>query len=99
MKKDIEKNKDKKEVSIIVVGNQKSTKKAENVTVDIETTVNKASAWCAREKIRHFIVNSYVRNSLYEAFVHLASKLNPPPSKSTFPQLSMGRKTVKVENS
>lgn len=96
LKKDIDKNRDKKEVVIIVVGNQTSTKM--DTDPDGDSTINKASTWCGREKIRHFLCNSYQRATLYEPFVHLASKLNPPPSKSTFPQLSMGRKIIKSEN-
>ncbi|KAJ3648521.1 hypothetical protein Zmor_020317 [Zophobas morio] len=88
LKKDIDKNKDKKEVTIIVIGN----KFKESETTEFESTLSKASAWCNREKIRHFSASAMQRNSLYEAFVYITSKLNPPPSKSTFTPLSMGRK-------
>lgn len=54
--------------------------------------------WCNKEKIKHFTATAMQRMSLYEAFVYLASKLNPPPSKSTFPQLSMGRKVLGKES-
>ncbi|XP_019865985.1 NF-kappa-B inhibitor-interacting Ras-like protein [Aethina tumida] len=91
LKKDIDKNKDKKEVTIIVIANK--TKETENKEFD--STISKASAWCNREKIRHFTASAIHRSSLYEPFVYLGSKLNPPPSKSTFTPLSMGRKVLK----
>ncbi|KAF5298858.1 hypothetical protein FQA39_LY11670 [Lamprigera yunnana] len=88
LKKDIDKNKDKKEITAIVIGN----KTTEENSIDNENKVNKAVTWCTKEKVRHFTGSSKQRTSLYEAFIYLTSKLNPPPSKSTFPQLSMGRK-------
>ncbi|CAH1365958.1 hypothetical protein MTP99_002269 [Tenebrio molitor] len=88
LKKDIDKNKDKKEVTVIVIGNK--FKESENTEFD--STLSKATAWCNREKLRHFTASAMQRNSLYEAFVYVTSKLNPPPSKSTFTPLSMGRK-------
>ena len=47
--------------------------------------------WAAREKVRLFEVSALDRSSLNEPLVYLSSKLNPPQSKSSFPQLSMGR--------
>lgn len=86
LKKDIDKNKDKKEVVIIVISNK--AKDLEGCESQESNVVN----WCSREKIKHFSVNAMQRQTLYDPFVFLTSKLNPPPSKSTFPQLSMGRK-------
>jgi len=60
----------------------------------LENTASKAAHWAAREKIRHYEVNAMDRMTLYEPFVHLASRLNPPPNKSTFSQLSMVRKSI-----
>ncbi|XP_072756483.1 NF-kappa-B inhibitor-interacting Ras-like protein [Anoplolepis gracilipes] len=94
LKKDIDKNKDKKEIIVIVIGNRTKTDVALN---NLENTVSKATNWCTREKIKHYEVNVMDRSSLFEAFVYLSSKLNPPANKSTFSQLSMGRKTVKAE--
>lgn len=94
LKKDIDKNKDKKEIIVIVIGNRTKT---DAVLNNLENTASKATNWCAREKVKHYEVNVMDRSSLFEAFVHLSSKLNPPANKSTFPQLSMGRKTVKAE--
>lgn len=60
--------------------------------------MNKAVTWCVKEKMRHFTASALERTSLYESFVYLTSKLNPPPSKSAFPQLSMGRKGLTKES-
>jgi NF-kappa-B inhibitor-interacting Ras-like protein len=76
------------QVTVIVIGNK--FKESENTEFD--STLSKATAWCNREKLRHFTASAMQRNSLYEAFVYVTSKLNPPPSKSTFTPLSMGRK-------
>lgn len=90
LKKDIDKYREKKEVTIIVLGNRiKSTE-----TGTLENTASKAAHWAAREKLRHFEVNAMERQTLYEPFVYLASRLNPPPNKSAFPQLSMVRKSI-----
>ncbi|XP_024867088.1 NFKB inhibitor interacting Ras like 1 [Temnothorax americanus] len=95
LKKDIDKNKDKKEITVIVIGNR--TTKTDAALNNLENTVSKAANWCTREKVKHYEVNIMDRPTLFEAFVHLSSKLNPPANKSTFSQLSMGRKTVKTE--
>ncbi|XP_060527583.1 NF-kappa-B inhibitor-interacting Ras-like protein [Cylas formicarius] len=92
IKSDIDRNKDKKEVSVVVIGNK--TKEVAPDT-DAEETINKAIGWCNREKIRHFTVSALHRQTLFEPFVYITSKLNPPPSKSTFTPLSMGRKVLK----
>ncbi|KAJ8676653.1 hypothetical protein QAD02_012440 [Eretmocerus hayati] len=94
LKKDIDKNKDKKEIIAIVIGNR--TKPDGEQSQD--DTTSKAMSWCMREKLKHFEANIMDRPSLYEAFIYLSSKLNPPQNKSTFSQLSMGRKTGKVES-
>ncbi|XP_066249243.1 NF-kappa-B inhibitor-interacting Ras-like protein [Euwallacea similis] len=94
IKKDIDKNKDKKEVTLVVIGNR--TK--ENQSPDMQpqlSVISKAVDWCNREKIRHFTASAMQRSSLYEPFVYITSKLNPPPSKSSFTPLSMGRKVLK----
>jgi NF-kappa-B inhibitor-interacting Ras-like protein len=75
---------------MIVLGNRMKPMDVGN----LENTASKAAHWAAREKIRHCEVNAMDRTTLYEPFVHLASKLNPPPNKSTFPQLSMVRKSI-----
>jgi NF-kappa-B inhibitor-interacting Ras-like protein len=101
LQKDIERSKEKKEVSamtifippllssvnfqttIVILGN---TTGPPDPGLQ-ENTVTKASNWCTREKLRHFEVCAMERTSLYEAFIHLSTKLNPAPTKSSFPQL------------
>ncbi|XP_028128039.1 NF-kappa-B inhibitor-interacting Ras-like protein [Diabrotica virgifera virgifera] len=91
LKKDIDKNKDKKEVSIVVIGNHFK----EEANEEMNLIVSKASQWCMREKVKHFTASALKRASLYEPFVYITSKLMPPPSKSSFTPLSMGRKVIK----
>lgn len=66
--------------------------------LESETIFQKANQWCAREKIKHFTASSLNRPSLYEPFVYMTSKLTPPPNKSGFTPLSMGRKVIKDSN-
>lgn len=96
LKKDIDRNKDKKEVTVIVLGNRAKTDEEPH---NLENTASKAANWCTREKLKHYQVNAMDRCSLYDPFVYLSSRLNPPANKTTFPQLSMGRKNVKIEAS
>lgn len=92
LKKDIDKNKDKKEVAIVVIGN---VVKESLSDAAVDSVLSKATQWCAREKLRHFTVSAMKRTSLFEPFVYLTSKLTPPASKSGFTPLSMGRKVIK----
>ena len=55
--------------------------------------------WASREKIKLYEVSSLDRQSLYEPLIYLASRLNPPPNKSTFSQLTIGRKQTKPSES
>ena len=87
IRKEVEHYKDsKKELVIVVIGNKSdieaSKREVENVQV-----LN----WAAREKVKYFEVNTHDRTTLFEPFVYLASKLNPPHNKSSFSQLTMGR--------
>ncbi|XP_022247317.1 NF-kappa-B inhibitor-interacting Ras-like protein 1 isoform X2 [Limulus polyphemus] len=84
IKKDIDKNKDKKDVSMIVLGNKLDLQRDRQVTLD--TVKN----WALKEKVKHYEVSAAERRTLLEPFIYLASKMNPPPGKSGFPQL--GRK-------
>ncbi len=77
---------DKKDLVIIALAN-KSDCSEKSRTVDFAH----AQSWAAREKIRLFEVSGLDRATLYEPFVYLASRLNPPPNKSTFSQLAIGR--------
>ncbi|KAG8281790.1 NF-kappa-B inhibitor-interacting Ras-like protein [Homalodisca vitripennis] len=95
LKKEIDKNKEKKEVVFIILGHNIKTVEC---PVPLESPASKASHWSIREKIRHFEVNALDRTTLFEPFVHLSSKLNQPPNKSGFHQLSMVRKSVKLDS-
>ncbi|XP_062530383.1 NF-kappa-B inhibitor-interacting Ras-like protein isoform X3 [Bombyx mori] len=94
LKKDIDRNKDKKEVVILVIGNRTGPDDPNS----LENTCSKASNWCAREKVRHFEVNAMDRPSLYEPFIFMTSKLNPVQNKTTFPQLSTLSKLTQKNN-
>ncbi|XP_063601615.1 NF-kappa-B inhibitor-interacting Ras-like protein 2 [Penaeus indicus] len=87
IKKDIDKNKDKKDVPIIILGN-KSDLGEDNRVVD----PGSAEKWASNERLRLWEVNVHNRNLLLEPIMNLASRLNPQPSKTSFPQLTMGRK-------
>uniref|UniRef100_A0AAG5DRG7 Uncharacterized protein n=1 Tax=Anopheles atroparvus TaxID=41427 RepID=A0AAG5DRG7_ANOAO len=66
----------------------------------VESNLNRANNWCARERIKHYAVNAMERASLYEPFIQLAIRLYPTQTKSTFPQLrQLTQKTSKVDNS
>uniref|UniRef100_A0A1B6MFH4 NF-kappa-B inhibitor-interacting Ras-like protein n=2 Tax=Cicadellinae TaxID=33370 RepID=A0A1B6MFH4_9HEMI len=95
LKKEIDKNKEKKEVVFVILGNNIKTVES---PVPLESPTSKASHWSIREKIRHFEVNALDRTTLFEPFIHLSSKLNQPPNKSGFHQLSMVRKSVKLDS-
>ncbi|XP_046386701.1 NF-kappa-B inhibitor-interacting Ras-like protein 2 [Ischnura elegans] len=85
LKKDIDKHREKKEVAVVILAHKIGGKQEK---VDI----SKLSNCLAREKVKLFEVDALDRTSLFEPFVYLASKINPPTNKSTFPQLSMVRK-------
>ena len=93
IRRDIDRNKEKKEVTIVAVGNKldlSNRRQVEGV---------QALNWASREKIKLFEVSSLDRESLHEPFVYLCSKLNPPPNKSHFSQLTIGRsKQTKLAN-
>ena len=62
-----------------------------DLTAERKIETVQALNWAAREKVKFFEVSAFDRESLYEPFVYLVSKLNPPPNKNTFTQLTMGR--------
>uniref|UniRef100_A0A069DQ45 Putative ras family small gtpase n=1 Tax=Panstrongylus megistus TaxID=65343 RepID=A0A069DQ45_9HEMI len=84
-KKDIERNKERKEVVITVLANQSTT----NIDPGVMT---KAQNWASREKLKIYEVNALERNTLYESFIQLASKLNPQVTKTSFGQLAMRKR-------
>lgn len=91
IKMDIDRNKEKKEINIIVLANLMSKSRQQlprqENTLDPESVLMRANNWCARERIKHFVVNAMERASLYEPFIGLAVKLHPTPTKTSFPQL------------
>lgn len=105
IKLDIERNKDKKEVIIMVLANMRNRSKIQHQSpnkelVDPESILTRANNWCAREKIKHYVVNAIERPSLYSPFIDVAMKLHPPQTKTTFPQLinrQLTQKTNKTE--
>ncbi|XP_065367593.1 NF-kappa-B inhibitor-interacting Ras-like protein [Calliphora vicina] len=109
IKQDIDKNKEKKEVPIIVLANMRARRKdtppsptqqqlQANQADPVELILNRANSWCSRERIKHYTVNAMERPSLYEPFINLCSRLHPPQTKSSFPQLrQVMQKTQKTE--
>ncbi|XP_016134950.1 NF-kappa-B inhibitor-interacting Ras-like protein 2 [Sinocyclocheilus grahami] len=79
LKKEIDRCRDKKEVTIVVVGNKLDLQ--DQRRVDSEA----AQQWARQEKVRLWEVTVTDRRTLIEPFVHLASKMTQPQSKSTFP--------------
>ncbi|XP_033913302.3 NF-kappa-B inhibitor-interacting Ras-like protein 2 [Acipenser ruthenus] len=79
LKKDIDKYRDKKEVTIVILGNKCDLQ--DQRRVDHEG----AQHWAKTEKVRLWEVSVTDRRTLIEPFVHLASKMTQPQSKSTFP--------------
>uniref|UniRef100_A0A2D4NR15 NF-kappa-B inhibitor-interacting Ras-like protein 2 n=1 Tax=Micrurus surinamensis TaxID=129470 RepID=A0A2D4NR15_MICSU len=79
LKKEIDKNKDKKEVTIVVLGNKCDLQDQRRVDHDI------AQHWAKTEKVKLWETSVADRRSLIDPFVYLASKMTQPQSKSTFP--------------
>ncbi|KAI2666376.1 NF-kappa-B inhibitor-interacting Ras 2 [Labeo rohita] len=79
LKKEIDRCRDKKEVTIVVVGNKLDLQDQRRVDSEV------AQQWARQEKVRLWEVSVTDRRSLIEPFVHLASKMTQPQSKSTFP--------------
>lgn len=104
IKNDIDKNKEKKEVIIVVVANVRS--KSNNHTDSgapgplldpVETILNRANNWCARERIKHYVVNAMERPSVYPPFMDLAMRIHPQAAKTSFPQLQLRQLTQKSQ--
>uniref|UniRef100_A0A1A9UER9 NF-kappa-B inhibitor-interacting Ras-like protein n=1 Tax=Glossina austeni TaxID=7395 RepID=A0A1A9UER9_GLOAU len=100
IKQDIERNKEKKDVPIIVLANMRSKRREAPASIfnaqqtnsvnsanQMEIVLNRAISWCSRERIKHYTVNAMERPSLYDPFINLCARLHPPQTKSTFPQL------------
>ena len=65
-----------------------------NIGNQRETMYNNQT-WALNEKLRLAEVSALDRHSLYEPFMYLASKLNPPPNKSALAQITS---TIKRQN-
>ncbi|XP_071240652.1 NF-kappa-B inhibitor-interacting Ras-like protein 2 [Salvelinus alpinus] len=79
LKKDIDRFRDKKEVTIVVLGNKLDMQEQRRVDSEV------AQHWAKTEKVRLWEVSVADRRTLIEPFVHLASKMTQPQSKSSFP--------------
>uniref|UniRef100_A0A8C4R9K0 Mitogen-activated protein kinase kinase kinase 20b n=1 Tax=Eptatretus burgeri TaxID=7764 RepID=A0A8C4R9K0_EPTBU len=79
LKRDIDRSRDKKEVTIVVLGNKSDLTERRQVEPDT------AQAWAKTEKARLFEVTVSDRRTLLDPFVFLASKMTQPQSKSAFP--------------
>lgn len=88
IRKEIRSNVDKKEVVVVVLGTKTDLSNSRQVEAV------QALQWANNEKVRLCEVSALDRSSLYEPFMFLASKLNPPPNKSALSQLTS---TIKRE--
>lgn len=82
IRKEIRNIGEKKDQVVLVLGTKVDL--AESRQVDS----TQAADWAAAEKVRLAEVSSLDRVSLYEPFMYLASRLNPPPSKSALAQIT-----------
>ncbi|KAI9564935.1 hypothetical protein GHT06_008676 [Daphnia sinensis] len=92
LKKEIDRNKEKKDAVMIVLGNKL------DLVEERQVDYSQASLWAAKERVRLFEISVFDQQTLIEPFVYLSSRLNPPPQKSTFPQLSMGMGRSKIKD-
>jgi len=88
IRKEIRSNVDKKEMVVVVLGTKTDLSNSRQVEAV------HAQQWANNEKVRLCEVSALDRSSLYEPFMFLASKLNPPPNKSALSQLTS---TIKRE--
>ncbi|XP_038610095.1 NF-kappa-B inhibitor-interacting Ras-like protein 2 [Tachyglossus aculeatus] len=79
LKREIDRAKDKKEVTIVVLGNKCDLQEQRRVDPDA------AQQWAKTEKVKLWEVSVSDRRSLLEPFVYLVSKMTQPQSKSAFP--------------
>ncbi|XP_044534463.1 NF-kappa-B inhibitor-interacting Ras-like protein 1 isoform X1 [Gracilinanus agilis] len=91
IKKEIDKVKDKKEVTIVILGNKSDLSEQRQVDADM------AQYWAKVEKVRLWEVTVTDRKTLMEPFIFLASKLTQPPSKS-FPLPGRKKGNILPEN-
>ncbi|CAH1790635.1 unnamed protein product [Owenia fusiformis] len=86
LKKDIDKNKEKRDLVIIALGNKCDLK--ESRQVDFAT----AQTWAQKEKVKLWEISCAKRQSMMDAFVWLTTKMNQPPAKSTMSFNPLSRK-------
>lgn len=67
------------QVTIVVLGNKLDMQEQRRVDSEV------AQHWAKTEKVRLWEVSVADRKTLIEPFVHLASKMTQPQSKSSFP--------------
>jgi len=79
MKKDIDRNKERKDSVVVVLGNKADQSQQQR---EVDPTV--AQIWAASEKVRLWEVTVKDRGTLLEPFSYIVSKLTPPSSKSSF---------------
>ncbi|XP_063041693.1 NF-kappa-B inhibitor-interacting Ras-like protein 1 [Engraulis encrasicolus] len=79
LKKEIDKSRDKKEVTVIVLGNKSDLRDRRQVESEV------AQQWARGEKVKLWEVSVAERSSLIEPFTTLTSRLTQPQSKSAFP--------------
>ncbi|XP_065254251.1 NF-kappa-B inhibitor-interacting Ras-like protein 1 [Emys orbicularis] len=79
IKKEIDTVRDKKEVTIVVLGNKTDLTEQRQVETEI------AQQWAKAEKVRLWEVTVTDRKTLIEPFTSLASKLSQSQNKSAFP--------------
>ncbi|KAK3508434.1 hypothetical protein QTP70_029446, partial [Hemibagrus guttatus] len=79
LKKEIDKSRDKKEVTVIVLGNKADLRDRRQVEQEV------AQQWARAEKVKLWEVSVTERSSLIEPFTTLTSRLTQPQSKSAFP--------------
>uniref|UniRef100_UPI00358E2813 NF-kappa-B inhibitor-interacting Ras-like protein 2 isoform X1 n=2 Tax=Myxine glutinosa TaxID=7769 RepID=UPI00358E2813 len=80
IKREIDRVRDKKEVTVVVLGNKNDTAgPCRAVRPD------HAQLWARAERVRLWEVSVVDRRSLSDPFVYLASRMSQPPSKPTFP--------------
>ena len=88
IRKEIKNNCEKKDVVVVVLGTKV------DLTNSRQVDTMEALQWANNEKVRLCEVSSLDRQSLYEPFMYLASKLNPPPNKSALATITS---TIKRE--
>ncbi|XP_028674003.1 NF-kappa-B inhibitor-interacting Ras-like protein 1 isoform X1 [Erpetoichthys calabaricus] len=79
LKKDIDKFRDKKEVTMIVLGNKSDLQEQRQVDLEL------AQQWAKEERVKLWEVTVSERKTLIEPFTVLTSRMTQHQSKSAFP--------------